>query len=125
VTALGAVAPEELEWLYAHASIVLVPSRYEGFGLPLLEAAQRGVAVLASDIPALRETGEGVARFVPVGDVDAWERAVRELAADEGERRRMGARGRQRASEYDYDTCAAHVETILERAARRAPAVTA
>ena len=125
VTALGPVAPEALEWLFAHASLVLVPSRYEGFGLPLLEAAQRGVAVLASDIPALRETGEGVARFVPAGDVEAWAGAVRELAADEGERRRMGVRGQQRGAEYDYDACAARVETILDRVARRAPAVTA
>ncbi|HXS83849.1 MAG TPA: glycosyltransferase family 1 protein [Methylomirabilota bacterium] len=125
VTALGPVAPDKLEWLYAHATLVLVPSRYEGFGLPLLEAALRGAAVIASDIPALRETGDAVARFVPVGDVAAWERAIRELAADEGERQRMAAAGQQRAAEYDYARCAERVEAILEGVALGPTAVTA
>src|SRR4029077_11199211 len=94
VHALGAVTPDELEWLYANATLVLVPSRYEGFGLPLLEAAARGAAVIASDIPALRESGDGVARFVPVGDVAAWSRAIRELAGGRGGRAALGTAGR-------------------------------
>jgi glycosyltransferase involved in cell wall biosynthesis len=113
VRALGQVPPEALEWLYRSASLVLMPSLYEGFGLPMLEAAARGAAVVASDLPSLRETGEGVARFVPPGDVSEWSRAIRELAADEPARRRMGAAGPARAAEYDYARYAAHVEELL------------
>ncbi len=111
--ALGTVTPAELEWLYANATLVLVPSRYEGFGLPLLEAAARGVAVIASDIPPLRETGEGVPRFVPAGDPLAWAAAVRELAADPAARARMGDAGRARAQTYTSERCATQVAALL------------
>jgi len=77
---LGAVTPGELEWLYANATLLVFATRHEGFGLPLLEAAGRGVPVVASDIPALREIGDGVARFVPPDDALAWSSAVRDLA---------------------------------------------
>ncbi len=113
VHALGQVPPEGLEWLYRHATLVLLPSHYEGFGLPMLEAAVRGAAIVASDIPALRETGEGVARFVPAGDAGEWARAIRELAADEPARLRLAAAGPARAAEYDYSRCAARVEELL------------
>jgi glycosyltransferase involved in cell wall biosynthesis len=114
VHALGAVPPGELEWLYRNAALVLVPSRYEGFGLPLLEASARGAAVLASDIPPLRETGEGVARFVPAGDPAAWAAAVRELAADPAARAHMGQAGRARAEEYTFARSAERLEALLQ-----------
>jgi glycosyltransferase involved in cell wall biosynthesis len=118
VRVLGTVPPDELEWLYAHATLVLIPTRYEGFGLPLLEAAARGAAVIASDIPALREIGEGVARFVPVADVEGWERAIRDLAGDEARRQRMIADGRRRAADFGIAACAQRVEAILDRVGR-------
>jgi glycosyltransferase involved in cell wall biosynthesis len=114
VHALGAVTPAEREWLYAHATLVLVPSRYEGFGLPLLEAAARGVAVIASDIPALRETGDGVARFVPAEDAPAWGQAVRELAADPASRARMAEAGRARAASFTFARSAGLVDEQLQ-----------
>lgn len=116
VHALGQVSPAELEWLYRNATLVLVPSRYEGFGLPLLEAAARGAAVVASDIPALRETGSGVARFVPADDAVEWGLAIRELAADDAGRAGMRVAGLGRAAAYDYVSCAAQVEKLLQDA---------
>lgn len=113
VHVLGVVTPAEREWLYANATLVLVPSRYEGFGLPLLEAGMRGVAVIASDIPALRETGEGVARFVPADDANAWAQAVRDLAADPSARARMAEAGRARAATFTFARSAALVDGLL------------
>jgi len=113
VHALGQVTPAGLEWLYRNATLVLVPSLYEGFGLPLIEAAARGAAIVASDIPALRESGDGIARFVPAGDAGAWARAVRELAADAGARASMGERAHVRARDYDCARSAARVVTLL------------
>lgn len=118
--ALGAVAPAELEWLYSQAVMLLFPTGYEGFGLPLVEAAARGLPVIASDIPALREIGEGVARFVPPGDVAAWAVAVRTLAADDAGRDAMRAAGIVRAGTFGYDRCARAVRAILDRVSRRA-----
>jgi glycosyltransferase involved in cell wall biosynthesis len=58
--------------LYHRASLVLVPSSYEGFGLPVLEALACGAPVLASDLPSLREVGGDAILYAPVGDVQAW-----------------------------------------------------
>jgi glycosyltransferase involved in cell wall biosynthesis len=69
--------------------------------------------VLASDIPALRETGEGVARYVPAGAASAWASAIRELAADSEARKRMSASGIARAGEYRYERYAERVEALL------------
>jgi glycosyltransferase involved in cell wall biosynthesis len=66
---LCSVADAELPELYAAASCVLVPSRYEGFGIPVAEAQAAGVPVVTSDQGALPELGGHV---LPVGDVDAW-----------------------------------------------------
>ena len=62
----------ELAEVYRRASVVLVPSEAEGFGLPVIEALACGCPVVASDIPALREAGGPAATFVPVGEIDAW-----------------------------------------------------
>lgn len=68
--------------LYRSACLVLQPSAAEGFGLPVLEALACGTAVLASDIPSLREVGGEAATYRPVGDVAAWTETANRLTAD-------------------------------------------
>jgi glycosyltransferase involved in cell wall biosynthesis len=119
VHVLGAVSPGTLAWAYTHATLLVFPSRYEGFGFPLLEAAAYGTPVLASDIPALRELGEGVARFVPANepsanDATVWARAIADLAADDAARARMRDAGRDLAARHDYATVAARTLALLE-----------
>ena len=116
---LGAVSPAELDWLYEHATLLVFPSRYEGFGFPLLEAAARGTPVIASDIPALRELGEGVARFVGDSDAPGWARAVRELSADDAARARMRDAGVALAARHDYAEVARRTLELLEPLAGR------
>lgn len=113
VRALGRVSEAELDRLYLSATTVLFPSLYEGFGFPLLEAAARGAPVIASDIPALREIGQGVARFVPPEDAVAWASAIRELAGDREERARMVKAGFARVGESTYSACAASMRRML------------
>ena len=72
----------ELAEVYRRAPVVLVPSGAEGFGLPVIEALACGAAVVASDIPALREAGGPAAAYAPVGDVGAWSDLVAKLLAD-------------------------------------------
>ena len=110
---LGSVPPAQLDWLYEHATLLVFPSRYEGFGFPLLEAAARGTPVIASDIPALRELGEGVARFVADGDATGWVQAVRELASDASVRARMRDAGLALAARHDYAEVARRTLDIL------------
>ncbi|MBK8460504.1 MAG: glycosyltransferase family 4 protein [Micropruina sp.] len=73
----GFVSDEELDQLYRAARVVVFPSRFEGFGLPMMEALARGTAVLASDIPALREVGGRRADYVSrPTDPQAWAEAL-------------------------------------------------
>ncbi len=69
----------ELAALYRGAALVLQPSEAEGFGLPVVEALACGAAVVASDIPVLREVGGDAATYCPVGDVPAWTATVNRL----------------------------------------------
>ena len=115
---LGAVSAAELEWLYANAVVLVFATLYEGFGLPLLEAADRGLPVIASDIPALRETGGDAVRYVPPGDAAAWAGAVQELAADPVARERLRVAGRARAARFDPAISAAKARAVLASVAR-------
>jgi len=69
----------ELAEVYRRASLVLVPSELEGFGLPIIEALSCGANVLASDIPPLREVGGPAVSFMPVGDIASWVGKVTDL----------------------------------------------
>lgn len=73
------ISREELARLYAQSTAVLVPSRAEGFGIPVIEALACGAPVIASDIPVLREVGfEGVL-FCSLTEVDEWARAISDI----------------------------------------------
>lgn len=103
---MGLLAPERLAAVRAGALAVLVPSRKEGFGLPVLEAMAAGVPVLASDTPALREVGGDAAAYLPVADPGPWARAIDELASDATLRARRAAAGRERARAFSWERTA-------------------
>jgi len=79
VVLAGRVDDATLAALYAGAAALALPSRAEGFGLPVLEAMAAGIPVITSDDPALVEAGGGHAVVVPVGDVDALAAGLRSV----------------------------------------------
>jgi glycosyltransferase involved in cell wall biosynthesis len=81
ITHVTGLSRAELAEVYRRAHVVLMPSAAEGFGLPVIEALACGAAVVASDIPALREAGGPAVTFAPVGDVAAWSNRVAEFLA--------------------------------------------
>jgi glycosyltransferase involved in cell wall biosynthesis len=102
--------------VYRRASVVLLPSRAEGFGLPVVEALACGAAVVASDLPVLRETGGNAAVYCPAGDVAAWCRVVAELlreqvgsAGADASRRQAAI---QHASRFTWRAYARQMESI-------------
>jgi glycosyltransferase involved in cell wall biosynthesis len=76
VSQVRGLTRDQLAELYRRATVVLVPSEAEGFGLPVIEAMACGAAVIASDIPTLREAGGDAALYRPVADLPAWVDAV-------------------------------------------------
>ena len=74
------------------ARALLLPSLAEGFGLPVVEALALGVPVLCSDLPALRESGNGVPDYLDPSDAAAWHRAIIDYATDSQRREAQLAR---------------------------------
>lgn len=102
----GYVAAEDLPTVYALASVFASPSRYEGFGLPLLEAMGQGAPVIASDIPPYRETAGEAALLVPTGSLAPWQEALYNIAIEPLLRERLIASGRARAHLFSWEQSA-------------------
>jgi glycosyltransferase involved in cell wall biosynthesis len=111
---LGGVPDGLLPGLYAGAEVFALPSHYEGFGLPVLEAMAAGTPVVAADAPALPETCGGAARLAPP-DGDAFSDALLALLGDAAERERLRAAGLRRAAGFSWDTTARGVDAVMER----------
>lgn len=112
---VGWVGAPELDALFERASLVAVPSRFEGFGLPVLEAMSRGRAVVCSDIPVLRETAGGAAGYVPPDDAGAWAEELARLLDDEEARAASIAAGVERAAEYSWTLTAERTLAAFQR----------
>jgi glycosyltransferase involved in cell wall biosynthesis len=113
VRLLGHVDDALLPGLYAGAVAFALPSMYEGFGLPVLEAMACGTPVVAADTTALPETCGGAALLVePHGEAFAAG-----LAAILGERERWRAAGLERAAPFTWDATARAVDALLSGAA--------
>jgi glycosyltransferase involved in cell wall biosynthesis len=96
LTVTGRVETEELVRLYRRATLVVVPSRYEGFGLPAAEAMACGTPVVATNagaLPEVIETGGGGV-LVPVDDAPALAKGIASLLEAPSLRSELGARGR-------------------------------
>jgi glycosyltransferase involved in cell wall biosynthesis len=106
VIRVGRVDDAELDALYRGADLVAYPSLYEGFGLPVVEAMSRGVAVLASTTDAVAETAGGAAVLVDAEDVAEIADALGELLTDTDLRADVATRGLARAGAFSWDATA-------------------
>ena len=103
---LGQVDPEHLPALYAAATVVAYVSRYEGFGLPPVEAMACGAIVMATRCGALPEVaGDGI-EFVPVGDAEAQAIALHDLVNDHTRRIERSRAGLAAAGRLSWSTTA-------------------
>ncbi len=106
---LGGLAGIEVARFYNAVDMLAIPSKYEGFGLTMVEALSRGVPVLASDISPFREIAKDVAILRPL-ELSKWKEALRSLAREPGARLEMAERGRMHARAFSRE---AMVETYL------------
>ncbi len=102
----GYVPETQLAALYRHAALVIYPSRYEGFGMPVVEAMATGTPVIAGDCPALRETGGDAVIYVSPDDEVLLANAISKVLNDPDLQAEMIARGKQRAGEFSWQQTA-------------------
>ena len=115
---LPRVSDAQLVALYGQAECLLFPSRYEGFGLPVLEAMACGAPVVASNATAIPEVAGDAALRVSPDDIDGMTAAVRRIRDDRSLRASLIARGRERAAGFTWDRSVAAMEQILLEAAQ-------
>ncbi len=109
---------ESLRRLYGGAAVFLFPSRYEGYGLPPLEAMAGGCPVVATRVGAVPDfcLDDVSGLLVAPGDVDAMASAVVALLADSARRERLGEEGRSRAQLFDLSRATLEFERAIVRA---------
>src|SRR5207237_9291849 len=107
---------DDLAALYRQAAVLVVTSRHEGFGLPVVEAMASGTPVVAFTNSALPEVVGDAGLLVPDGDVDAFARAVCSLLDDEATRSELARRGVTRAQRFSWETTAAATVAAYEQA---------
>lgn len=101
----GYLSDVDLRSVVAGAGALVLPSRDEGFGLPVLEALACNVPVVCSDIPALREVAGGQATLVPYGDTEALSSALKQSLEDPPPASVLAAR-RAHAAGFTWRRCA-------------------
>ena len=108
---------DEIWELYRHALALAFPSRYEGFGLPILEAWASGCPVILSRASCFPEVGGGAALYFGLDDADALSRCLDEVG-EEGRRKDLVARGRQRVGLFTWEKTAEKTLAAYEKAIR-------
>jgi alpha-1,3-rhamnosyl/mannosyltransferase len=119
VVMLGVVAEPQLHMLYRSAAALVYPSRYEGFGLPVLEAMASGTPVIGSRAASIPEVLGDAGVLVDPEDTQGWTDAIVDVVKDEHRRRRMRAAGLARAAEFTWARTARITRDVYHRAAAK------
>lgn len=116
----GRIEYADLPAIYAGARVLVLPSKFEGFGLPMIEAMACGTPVVANNASCLPEVAGGGAVLADAEDTPAFAAAIRRVMEDEPLRADLIARGYQRAEQFRPEICAQQMLTIYEQVARMA-----
>lgn len=116
---LGQISEDAMPVFFRAVDIVVMPSRYEGLPLALLEAMHAGVPVVASDIPPMAEVAVGcdgtpAARLVTLDDLEGWLAAVMRLQDDPVERQRLAAVAASAIRRFSLPRMVDDYEALLE-----------
>ena len=119
VVGLGPVSESMLLTLYRRAFVLVYPSRYEGFGFPLIEAMASGLPVIASRAASIPEVAGDAALLVDPEDAGAWADGLVRLLADDAFRADLVSRGRERAALFTWERTARLTLGVYLRVAGR------
>lgn len=111
----GVVSDDRLIELYQRAALFVFPSRYEGFGLPVLEAMACGCPVITSNVSSLPEVAGDAAVLVDPSDVDGLAHAIERVLSDADLRRDLRGRGLGQAARFSWDRTARETISVYKR----------
>ncbi len=114
VVCTGYLEAAELSALLTGAVAMVMPSLYEGFGLPLLEAMACDLPVISSSASSLPEVGGDAVMYVDPHDREGWRQAMGRVLADADLRRTLVEKGRLQLANFSWERCAATVLSVLE-----------
>ncbi len=112
----GYVPDADLPAVYSAATLCVLPSLYEGFGLSVLEAMACGTAVVCSRTSSLPEVGGDAARYFDPTDVEEMAEAIGAVWHDEALRMEMGRRGLAQAARFSWARAAEKTMAVYQRA---------
>jgi glycosyltransferase involved in cell wall biosynthesis len=115
---MGYLSDEELANLFAGARLLLFPSLYEGFGLPVLEAMACGVPVVLTRTSALPEVAGEAGTYIEQGDAEGMSEAIARLLEDHPQWQRLSALGIRRAENFTWQRCADITAATYRQAVR-------
>ncbi len=106
------VGNEEMALLYSSAHVLLYPSLYEGFGLPILESMACGVPVITSNLSSMPEVGGNAAFYVDPFSLEDITKKLDVVMNDNHLRDELITKGLKRAKEFSWDKCAEQTEAV-------------
>jgi len=116
VCIVGYVDEPTLAALYANAEFLAMPSLYEGFGLPLIEAMVYGTPVLTSNNSSMSEVAGDAGLLVDALDISSIENGLNQLITNEQLRSRLATNAKHNASRFDWNESAKKLVTVFEKA---------
>lgn len=116
---LDGVNDDELTLFYKHAICYVLPSLYEGFGLPVLEAMQYGCPVITSSVSSLPEAGGKAALYVDPGNVEDIAKKMMQLITDEKLRDALIVKGNEQVKMFSWEKTARETLKVLEEVGKK------
>lgn len=114
----GMISDDDLPALYAGARLFALPSLYEGFGLPLLEAMASGTPIVSSSASSLPEVAGDAGTIIEPTNEEAWAKSMLGLLTNDALRHQYIQAGLKRASTFTWRRTVSHLMEILEQVAR-------
>jgi glycosyltransferase involved in cell wall biosynthesis len=118
---VGYVGDHDLPAIISAASVLAMPSRYEGFGLPVLEAMACGTPVVCSDASSLPQVAGHAALLVPPEDVRGWDEALARVLSQETLRAQLRELGLAQAARFTWEQAARQTADLYRRVASGTP----
>jgi glycosyltransferase involved in cell wall biosynthesis len=119
VVITGALSDGDLSLLLRGASLEVIPSLYEGFCLPMVEAMACGIPTIAANSSCLPEISGGVLRYFDPNSIEDIAVCIEAVLLSRDLQAELAGRGRERAQKFSWDLCAQQTVAVLEQVARK------